>query len=154
MLKSGKLSRLVLFLSLFTALAAGSAFALLGLGKFEKVKAVNGLVSIPLAKVGDGKAHYFKYAADGKEIAFFLVKAEDGTVKSSFDACDVCFKEKKGYEQKGSDMICRNCNRKFAISRIGSHESGGCNPSYFPHNETAGNIVIKVADLKVGGRFF
>ncbi|MCM2359120.1 MAG: DUF2318 domain-containing protein [Geobacteraceae bacterium] len=137
-------------------LGVGAVFAITfpGLGKSEKVKAVNGAVSIPLAKAGDGKAHYYRFEADGKEIAFFLVKAGDGTIRSAFDACDVCYREKKGYEQQGDKMVCKNCNMKFATNRIGPHAVGGCNPSYLPHAEAGGNAVIRVEDLKAGARFF
>ncbi len=154
MIKPGKIFGLGALLLLIIALSAGTATAILGMGKCEKVKAANGVVSIPLAKVGDGKAHYYKYESDGKEIAFFVVKAGDGTIKSAFDACDVCFREKKGYEQQGDSVLCKNCNKKFATSRIGPHSAGGCNPSYLPHKEAGGNVLITVEDLKAGARFF
>ncbi len=146
----------IIVASMVLALGAGAASALTlpGFGKCEKVKAVNGVVTIPAAKVNDGKAHFYRFSDGGKEISFFLVKGSDGSVKSAFDACDVCYKEKKGYDQQGNSMICKNCNRKFAIDRIGPHAIGGCNPSYLPHREAGGNIVISVADLKGGARFF
>lgn len=137
-------------------LGVGVVFALNvpGLGKGDKVKPVNGAVSIPLSKVTDGKAHFYKFSDGGKEIGFFLVKGADGALHTAFDACDVCFREKKGYFQEGDFMICRNCNKKFAIVRIGPHAIGGCNPSYLPHQQSAGNAVISVNDLKTGARFF
>lgn len=137
-------------------LGVGAVFAITfpGLGKSEKVKAVNGAVSIPLAKAGDGKAHFYKFVDGGKDIGFFVVKAGDGTIRSAFDACDVCYREKKGYEQQGDKMVCKNCNMKFATTRIGPHAVGGCNPSYLPHAEANGNAVIRVEDLKQGARFF
>lgn len=137
-------------------IGVGAVFALNipGLGKGEKVKPVNGAVTIPLAKVSDGKAHFYKFEDGGKEIGFFLVKGADNAIHVAFDACDVCFREKKGYEQQGDFMICKNCNKKFAIVRIGPHAIGGCNPSYLPSNQAAGNIVITVNDLKSGARFF
>jgi uncharacterized membrane protein len=135
---------------------AATAFALNlpGMGKCEKVKAVNGVVSIPLAKVSDGKSHFYRFTDNGKEIDFFVVKSAKGEIKTAFDACDVCYHEKKGYQQGGQDMICKNCNKKFAIDRIGPHETGGCNPSYLPHQQNGGNVVISVGDLKAGARFF
>jgi len=154
MWNSGKLVQTAAVISLLIALTAGSAAAILGLGKCEKVKAVNGVVTIPLAKIGDGKAHYYKFEADGKEIAFFLVKAGDGSIRSAFDACDVCFQDKKGYVQQGDAVVCKNCNKKFAINRIGPHAVGGCNPSHLPHREAGGNVVITVEDLQAGARFF
>lgn len=130
------------------------AFNFPGTGKGEQVKAANGLISLPVSKVNDGKSHLYRFSDGGKDIRFFVVKAADGTIKTAFDACDVCYREKKGYEQQGDKMLCRNCNQKFAIDRIGPHAVGGCNPSYLPHQEAGGNIVITVADLKSGAKFF
>jgi uncharacterized membrane protein len=137
-------------------LGVGVVFALNipGLGKGEKVKPVNGFVTIPLSKVTDGTAHFYKFTDGDREIGFFLVKGSDGALHTAFDACDVCFHEKKGYVQERDFMICKNCNKKFAIVRIGPHAIGGCNPSYLPHQQAAGNVVISVNDLKTGARFF
>ncbi|HBA90090.1 MAG TPA: DUF2318 domain-containing protein [Geobacter sp.] len=141
-------------LSLLFAVTVALAFSIPGLGRSEKVKPVNGAVTIPVAKVSDGKAHYFKFADGGKEISFFVVKGSDGAIHTAFDACDVCFREKKGYELQGDKMLCKNCNQKFAVNRIGAASSGGCNPSYLPAKVDASNVSIGVADLKAGARFF
>ncbi|NJD90974.1 MAG: DUF2318 domain-containing protein [Geobacter sp.] len=136
---------------IFMAVAGAAAFSL---GKYEKVKAANGEVVIPAAKVANGKAHFYKFEDNGKEIAFFVVKASDGSIKSAFDACDSCYRDKKGYEQQGDKMNCKNCNQKFVINRIGPNATGGCNPGYLPNKQTGGNVVISVADLKGGAKFF
>jgi uncharacterized membrane protein len=141
-------------IALLAGVGAVFAFNVPGPGKGEKVKPVNGSISIPVAKVLDDKAHFYKFTNGGQEIGFFLVKGGDGAIHSAFDACDVCYKEKRGYIQEGDFMICRNCNKKFAIVRIGPHASGGCNPSSLPHQLAADNIVISVNELKAGGRFF
>lgn len=135
---------------------AGAVFALTlpGLGKYEKVKPVNGVVSIPAGKLADGKAHFFKINDGGREISFFAVKAADGSFKTAFDACDSCFHAKKGYDQQGDRMHCKNCNRKFAIDRLGPNATGGCNPGYLPHQMNGSNVVIKASDLKDGARYF
>jgi uncharacterized membrane protein len=132
---------------------AGSLFAF-SLGKYEKVKAVNGTVTLPTARLADGKAHFYKFADGGREISFFAVKAADGSYKTAFDACDACYKSKKGYEQQGDKMNCKNCNQKFAIGRLGPNASGGCNPGYLPHQLTGSTIAIKADDLKAGARYF
>jgi uncharacterized membrane protein len=151
---SGKMIKIAVLVACAVVLSAGAASAILGLGKYEKVKAANGVVSIPLAKVGDGRTHFYKFESDGKSIVFFLVKADDGSIKSAFDACEVCYHEKKGYEQQQNSVVCKNCNKKFAISRIGPHETGGCNPCYLPHKEAGGSVIISVEDIKAGARFF
>ncbi|GFO54594.1 hypothetical protein GMSM_16010 [Geomonas sp. Red276] len=131
------------------------AFEFPGLGgKYQKVKAANGVVSVPLAKVNDGNAHFFKYSEGGKELNFFIVKGSGGQIHSAFDACDVCYHEKKGYVQQGGNMICKNCNKKFPITQIGAQADGGCNPSYLPARVDASTVRIKVSDLKGGARLF
>jgi uncharacterized membrane protein len=124
------------------------------LGKYEKVKASNGTVTLPVAKLADGKAHFYKFEDSGKEVAFFAAKAADGSIKTAFDACDSCYKSKKGYEQQGDKMNCKNCNQKFAIDRLGPNATGGCNPGYLPHQVSGNSITISVNDLKGGARYF
>jgi len=134
-------------------IGAASVFAF-SLGKYEKVKASNGTVTLPVAKLSDNKAHFYKFEDGGKEIAFFAVKAADGSYKTAFDACDSCYKSKKGYEQQGDKMNCKNCNQKFAIGRLGPNATGGCNPGYLPHQLNGSTISIKATDLKGGARYF
>lgn len=132
---------------------AVSVFAF-SLGKYEKVKVSNGTVTLPAAKLADGKARFYKFEDGGREITFFAVKSADGSIKTAFDACDACYKSKKGYEQQGDKMNCKNCNQKFAIGRLGPNATGGCNPGYLPSQLNGDNIVIKVADIKNGARYF
>lgn len=153
-MKSRVLSRFTAVFSVALVIAAVSVASALSFGKFEKVKAVNGEVSIPVAKVSNGKAHYYKFEDGGKEIAFFVVKGSDGGIRTAFDACDACYREKKGYEQQGDKMNCRNCNQKFVINRIGPNATGGCNPGYLPNRIVGGNVVISAADLKGGAKYF
>lgn len=139
--------------TLVILVGAVSVFAF-SLGKYEKVKASNGTITIPVAKLADGKARFFKFEDNGKEISFFAVKAADGSYKTAFDACDSCFKSKKGYEQQDDKMNCKNCNQKFAINRLGPNATGGCNPGYLPHQLSGNTISIKASDLKDGARYF
>jgi uncharacterized membrane protein len=124
------------------------------LGKYEKVKVDNGMVTIPVTKLAEGKARFYKLDDVGKEIAFFAARSSDGSYKTAFDACDSCFKSKKGYEQQGDKMNCKNCNQKFAIGRLGPNATGGCNPGYLPSQVNGGNIVIKLSDIKAGASYF
>lgn len=156
MARKGSLVRFAIMAVIALGVGVGVVFALNipGFGKAEKVKAVNGQVSIPVSRVSDGKAHFFKFSGGGKDISFFVVKASDGSIRTAFDACDVCYRAKKGYEQQGDAMLCRNCNKKFATNRIGPNSTGGCNPSYLSHREAGGNVVISAEDLQTGARFF
>jgi uncharacterized membrane protein len=152
--KGGLNYSLIVGLVLVLGVTAAFAFNIPGMGKFEKVKPVNGVVTIPVAKVNDGSAHFYRLTDGGKELGFFIVKGNDGVIHTAFDACDVCYKEKKGYVQAGDQMQCKNCNQKFAVARIGATSGGGCNPSHLPAKIDAKNVSISVADIKAGGRFF
>jgi uncharacterized membrane protein len=122
-------------------------------GQHKQAKAENGEVRIPLKDVDDGNAHYYSFEGEDKDIKFFIVKSRDGVIRAAFDACDVCFTAKKGYTQDGEYMICNNCGRKFHSSQVNVVE-GGCNPAPL-NRETVGNeLVIKVADILPGARFF
>src|ERR1039457_6782540 len=151
--KSSKTLVWTLIVTLALLIGAAGVFAVT-LGKNEKVKPSGSVISISTAKLADGKARYYKFEDGGKEIAFFVVKAPDGSFKTAFDACDSCYREKKGYEQQGDKMNCKNCNQKFAVNRIGPNTTGGCNPSYLPHQVSGNNLIINLADLKSGARFF
>lgn len=120
----------------------------------ETAKIDGGVVTIPAAKLSDGQAKFYKYADNGKEISYFVAKASDGSYKAAFNACDSCYREKKGYEQQGSVMNCINCNQKFAIDRLGPNATGGCNPGYLPIEVKGDVIAISESTLKEGAKYF
>ena len=86
-------------------------------------------------------------------IKFFVIKSSDGVIRAAFDACDVCFPAHKGYTQEGDFMVCNNCGRKFHTARINVVE-GGCNPAPLNRTTADGQMVIRVADILSGARFF
>lgn len=124
------------------------------LGKHEQVKIEGGAVTIPLAKLAEGKAKFYKTTYNGKDIVFFAVKTSEGTYRTAFDACDSCYKDRKGYEQQGEAMNCTNCNQKFAIDRLGPNATGGCNPGYLPNTTTTDSVTISGSDVIAGARYF
>ncbi len=142
---------LLIMLALFAVSPAHAFFGMFS--KYAEVKAENGLVSIPLADIAEGKAQHYRFAHGGKEVKFFLLKTPDGVVRAAFDACDVCFHSKKGYTQDKDFMICNNCGMRFHSSRIGDVE-GGCNPAPLPRSIKDGSVVMSVEDLMTGQRFF
>ncbi|MBD3203920.1 DUF2318 domain-containing protein, partial [Candidatus Woesearchaeota archaeon] len=91
---------------------------------------------------------------EGTMIKYFAVRAQDGNIRTAFDACDVCGGH-KGYRQNGNDVICNNCGRNFRIESIGEkNQGGGCWPSYLEHEIKNGNILIKKSDLESGRYMF
>lgn len=114
-----------------------------------------GEVRVPLKDLEGGKAVFFEpKLAGGKSVRFFVVKAADNTYRAALDACEVCFHAKKGYQQKGADMVCRNCGRSFAIDDIGPHNEGGCHPVALRQSIEGDSVVIKTSELAKGVSYF
>jgi len=115
--------------------------------------APGGDVKIALADVSDGKAHFYSYDAGGTQVKYFVLKSSDGKVRAAFDACDVCYAQKKGYHQEGDEMVCNNCGRRFPSTKINEVE-GGCNPSPVDRTIKGETLVLKTADLQAGVQYF
>jgi len=105
------------------------------------------LIRISLSEISEN-AVWYNYG----DIKYFVVKASDGSIKSAFDACDICYGSKKGYRQQGDDMICNNCGNYYSISGLGTKnlKGGGCWPGYLPSEIQGENLVIKKSDLEKG----
>ncbi len=100
-------------------------------------------------------ASFYNYNAGGVDVKFFVVEGSDGDVHTAFDACDVCYQEKKGYYQDGSNMVCRNCGQRFTTNQIGTaNQGGGCWPSYLKRTINGGNVIIKTQNLEAGKSYF
>ncbi|HSB34428.1 MAG TPA: Fe-S-containing protein [Nitrospirota bacterium] len=119
----------------------------------ERVNERSGSVSVPLAALEDGKAHFFAFAMGGKTITFFAMKAADGSIRTAFDACMACNHAKLGYRPEGGLVVCNNCGMGFKPAEIGV-VSGGCNP--IPVNKSVDGqmIVLKAKDLEEGAKYF
>ncbi len=124
----------------------GSAFSLFG-KKVSSLTPENGVLLIPVTKINNGKAHYFKTKADdGVMVIFFVLKSRDGKIRAAIDACDVCYKSGKGYIQEGDFMVCSNCGMRFASNRI-NEVKGGCNPAPLERKIVGKNLEIPMADI-------
>jgi len=149
-----KIKYLVLALALtVVALAATNAHALFGFGKYASVDVKDGVVNIPVADVSDGQAHFYSMDVNGTDVKFFVLKSSDGIIRAAFDACDVCFREKKGYSQDGDFMVCNNCGQRFHSARI-NEVQGGCNPSPLQRTYDDKNVTIQFADIVAGRGYF
>lgn len=137
---------------LFLAVAASHSFTGF-FGNHSTVKDENGEILIPLNEVNDGSAHYYQYKKGGQTVKFFVIESNDGVIRAAFDACDVCFRSKKGYTQDGDYMICDNCGRRFHSSRI-NVIMGGCNPAPLNRVERGEYLVISTTDALRGAKYF
>lgn len=113
----------------------------------------SGMVRFAVEEFDDNEAQHFTYVHDGEPIEFFVLKSIDGVIRAAFNACDVCYGAKRGYSQDGEAMICNNCGLSFPANRINIVQ-GGCNPAPLDRQIEGDELVINVADLATGARFF
>ena len=111
-------------------------------------------VSFPVQAFADGKAQYFQYPiGNGTTVRFFILRSSDGVIRAAYDACDVCWREGKGYQQDGDFMVCRNCGQRFASVKV-NEIKGGCNPAPLNRAIVGDKLVIKIADIVQGSQYF
>lgn len=136
---------------LIMTLAAGLLFFTAG-GAWAGSPAAD--ITYPLKTFQDGKARFYEYKTpDGITVKYFILKSSDGVVRAAFDACDVCWREGKGYQQKGDFMVCRNCGRRFASVKV-NVITGGCNPGALNRQVVGDRLVINVKDILEGRKYF
>jgi len=82
---------------------------------------------IPLSGVS-AKATFYPVVVNGMQMEVLAVEAPDGTVRTAFNTCQVCYDSGRGYyAQEGDELVCQNCGNRFAMDRV-EVEQGGCNP--------------------------
>jgi uncharacterized membrane protein len=82
---------------------------------------------IPVAEV-TGNAVFYPVEIEGTRLEVLAVKAPDGTIRTAFNTCQVCYASGRGfYKQQGTVLVCQNCGNRFRMSQI-EVRSGGCNP--------------------------
>lgn len=73
-------------------------------------------------------AKFYPYQAGDTYMEVIAVKASDGTVRTAFNTCQVCYDSGQGYyRQSGNKVICQNCGNVFGVDDI-EKIKGGCNP--------------------------
>jgi uncharacterized membrane protein len=74
------------------------------------------------------------------------VKAPDGTIRTSFNTCQVCYGSGRGYyKQEGDVLVCQNCGNRFKTSQV-EKIKGGCNPvPILEDNKTDDGTTITIS---------
>ena len=124
-----------------------------GHAPYPQVVAEDGMIRLPVSTFADGQARHYTYIAGDQPIELFVLRSVDGTVRAAFNACDVCFQARRGYVQDGNVMVCVNCGLRFPANQI-NVVRGGCNPAPLDRTVAGDMLVIKVADILEGARFF
>lgn len=111
---------------------------------------------IPLNEVTE-EASFYPVEVDGTKLEVLAIKASDGTVRTAFNTCQICYSSGRGYYvQNGDALICQNCGNQFDADQV-EIVRGGCNPvPIFEENKvvTADSITISNEFLKQTSNIF
>jgi uncharacterized membrane protein len=135
--------------------SGGRIFIAISLG----VLLIAGLIAVKVITGGNGSVSYasgdleiikdevtetvkfYPYKADGTKMEILAVRAGDGTVRTAFNTCQVCYDSGRGYyEQEGDELVCQNCGNRFKLNQIGVLK-GGCNPVPLPEEHVTDDGV-------------
>ena len=93
----------------------------------EIAVAMDSDIVIPVKDITE-KATFYPANINGTDLEVIAVKAPDGTVRTAFNTCQVCYDSGKGYyEQEGDQLVCQNCGNRFGMGDV-EVTKGGCNP--------------------------
>lgn len=146
-----KLPVAVIFI-LAAVLIAGAVLVSRGLGGASEpaagapaaVAADQDLV-IPVSEISE-TAKFYPVDIDGTRLEVVAVEAADGSIRTAFNTCQVCYDSGRGYyKQQGNVLVCQNCGNQFPMDRV-EVESGGCNPwPIFDQNKTVTDSSITIS---------
>ncbi len=109
------------------------------------VDSATGDMIIPKSAVTQ-TATFIPYESGGTKMEVIAVKASDGTVRTAFNTCQVCYSSGRGYYKlEGDTLVCQNCGNRFSADQV-EQQKGGCNPVGITKEyktEDANQITIK-----------
>ena len=115
------------------------------------VKAVDGLVQIPLEEVSDGHLHRYSYrTASGTEVRVIIVQKGGSAFGVGLDACEIC--GATGYFERDGQIVCRLCDVVMNKATIGL--PGGCNPIPVEYRVAGGAVQISADTLEAANVHF
>ena len=118
--------------SLFQRFLFGTIFALLALSILAgcKTKEIaveeEKFIDIPIRDITE-TVTFFSEIINDIEMEVMAVLTKDGSILTAFNRCERCHKTGKGFLQEGKEVICRQCNMRFGIDKIGL-EQNRCSP--------------------------
>ncbi len=92
------------------------------------------------------KATFYPVKIDGTKLEVIAVEAPDGTIRTAFNTCQVCYSSGRGYYVQQNDvLICQNCGNRFKTSEV-EITRGGCNPvPIFDEDKTVTDDTIVIS---------
>ncbi len=109
------------------SLSAGGQAQSAGAAQSASAVNVSGDMVIDKSKI-TATATFFPYQDGSTNMEVLAVKASDGTVRTAFNTCQVCYDSGRGYYKlEGDTLVCQNCGNRFSADQV-EQQRGGCNP--------------------------
>ncbi len=152
MKKSKKINILAIVLPVFILVVIGVIFANKnGVGndvnsdKNVSDVTVNDNLIIPIKDIST-TATFYPVEIDGTKLEVLAIKASDGTIRTAFNTCQICYSSGRGYyEQQGNMLVCQNCGNRFNSDDV-EITRGGCNPvPIFSEDKTVDSENITIS---------
>lgn len=137
---------------------AAVLFVVLGSGTQPGNSSVAEAADLTITKTDvSEKAEFYPYQAGDTKMELLAVKASDGTIRTAFNTCQVCFGSGRAYYvQEGNELVCQNCGNRFALDQV-EIQRGGCNPVPIfedSKEDTGDSIVISGDYLQQNQKLF
>ncbi|MDR0721663.1 MAG: DUF2318 domain-containing protein [Treponema sp.] len=135
----------VLLAAALILVSAGPAYGQTAQQNVVKSAIANRDLVIQTAEISEN-ALFYPVDIEGTRLEVLVVKAPDGTIRTAFNTCQVCYASGRGfYKQQGSVLVCQNCGNRFRMSQVGLR-AGGCNPvPIFPANKQVTDRTITIS---------
>lgn len=104
-------------------------------------------IEITKSDVEKDGVKFYSYKIDGKDLEVVAVESVDGSIRTAFNTCQVCYSSGKGYYKvQDSNLVCQNCGNVFSFEDV-EVTRGGCNPVPITSEEkTEDNTKIVISD--------
>jgi len=127
LMNNSKKSDKVLFIGIGVCFALFALFFIIKGNSSKTVSNQQADITIQKSDITE-KAKFIPYQAGNTKMEVVAVKAPDGTIRTAFNTCQVCYNSGRGYYvQQGDELVCQNCGNRFKTSQV-EKVKGGCNP--------------------------
>jgi len=122
--------------------------------KYAELRARDESLTIDLAGIGAESGRFYTFrSSSGKKVDFFSYRESSGAPHAVLDACRTCYRWKKGYLLDGKEVVCLKCDMRFKLDGL-AQGTGSCVPVALKTEQRGDTLIIPVAELEAGARFF
>lgn len=148
----------VILVGLVMAVVVAADYALVGGFRHSGFQRVSpgrdGLVRLSVADLEPLEVRFYRFLNPGnQEVKFFVGRDGEGHIQVGFDANEICYKRKRGYEAQGEWLVCQTCEKAFRLAEVNAG-GGGCKPVPVDHRLDGDQLILAEADILKGWRFF